>query len=176
MLQHFAESPTKQDLYDTSSSDRGVSAAQIVCEALRLYPPTRRVYRSYQSSTGTFYTVAADIESTHRATVLWGDDALVFLPERWSSLPDSKEWSNEWFLPCGCKPLACPARQEEKGNSPFGLSMVGLLVGSLVAETEGKMEVRGRLPRDGEPLRTEREAYCDLRLSPVVGRRGRGLV
>lgn len=146
----------------------GISATDVAKEALRLYPPTRRVYRTTHSGR----SVAADIETLHRDPAVWPGDgearATNFCPERW--MEDGV--NQDAFLAFGAGPFACPAR------GGFGPKAVALLVGALTEAVEVKDE-RGRgWVVDGrfadvmaaeEPLGSGREAFDGLRL-----RRGGG--
>lgn len=96
----------------------------IVKESLRLYPPTKRIYRAVVRDTGLsiFATLlrsfrvnrihAVDIETLHRRSDVWGADATSFRPERWISMQkDPAE-----FMPFGHGRFACPTRT---GLGPF---------------------------------------------------------
>ncbi|KAF1962595.1 hypothetical protein CC80DRAFT_370653, partial [Byssothecium circinans] len=62
-------------------SATGITAADIVKEALRLYPPSRRIHRAFH---GEFQR--ADIEKLHRSALLGQEDPLTFRPERWQHI------------------------------------------------------------------------------------------
>ncbi|KAK4543468.1 hypothetical protein LTR36_005611 [Oleoguttula mirabilis] len=169
-LQAFSNNPTRDQLEGKTVAGAAVSASNIAREALRLYPPTRRIHREYQKEDGSTIVVAADIEAMQRDPAAWGEDALTFRPERWQNI-SYKEGEAPNFLPFGGKPFSCPARQRHgSGEAPFGVSMIALLVGALVAETSGKWEVVGSLPKVGVPLDTDRDAHDDLvlRRLPVL--------
>ncbi|KAK5113134.1 hypothetical protein LTR85_010952 [Meristemomyces frigidus] len=164
----FVDNPKLTQIDDVVVGMVSVSAADISQEVLRLHPPTRRVYREYQTSDGKTYQAAADIESSHRDTAAWGSDATLLRPERWDGKFDSKDSQDKVFMPFGAKPFACPAkRRSGRGRLPSGVSMIALLVGVLTAETQGKWKLVGGIPRDGEPSETDREAYGGLRFERI---------
>ncbi|KAF2220220.1 hypothetical protein BDZ85DRAFT_33223 [Elsinoe ampelina] len=137
VLVAFANDPSTALLDDNSA---GVSAAWISKEALRLYPPTRRIYRHFQTEEHNI-EAAADIEAIHRQVVLqddghvssvWGTDPSVFRPGRWADITAQVE--NENFLAFGTKPFICVARKGSRERMSFGVAMVGLVVGVLIGE------------------------------------------
>ncbi|KAJ5143570.1 Cytochrome P450 [Penicillium bovifimosum] len=106
-----------------------VSAEDIVCEALRLYVPTRRVRRAYRSSGMEVYEIrSADIEGCHLRSDIWGSKAEEFDPRRWCS---STAGQRACYMPFGRAPFECPAKPN------FGPRMIGVLVGSLLGGLEG---------------------------------------
>jgi len=105
----------------------------------------------------------------HRDTGVWVDDAELFRPERWHDLAEDA-YEGVGFLAFGAKPhFACPARRIFKTNDkmPFGVAMVALIIGVLSVETNGKWKMVGELEEQGVPLKTDREAYHDLKLRCV---------
>ncbi|KAL8982058.1 MAG: hypothetical protein Q9205_003333 [Flavoplaca limonia] len=115
------------------------SVAFFIKEALRLYPPTRRIYRQvHLASDGKSYLVAADIEACHRQPEIWGGYAHQYRPARWRSVTEKQR---EAYMPFGGKPWVCPA------SSSFGPMMIGLLVaafaGLISAEEWELHEVTG---------------------------------
>ncbi|GJD03425.1 cytochrome P450 [Colletotrichum higginsianum] len=87
-------------------------------EALRLYPPTKRIYQASLTAEET-----ADVESMHHDKRIWGPDALEFRPSRFDKLTRDQEHA---YMPFGVGKNACPA---ENG---FGRKMVSFLVVVLV--------------------------------------------
>ncbi|OJD32593.1 cytochrome p450 [Diplodia corticola] len=170
-LAAFLHDPTPSAFHEVVDADadadadaeRGaaVSAAAVAKEALRLYPPTRRVYRDLPLPAGR---VAADVEGVQRDGAVWGgggvDDARSFWPRRWVAAASG---GGGPFLAFGGAPFLCPAR------AAFGPMMVAVLVAALVeALPEAEFEMDGMLAGEmanvGEPLSNEREAYGDLRV------------
>ncbi|THZ70960.1 hypothetical protein D6C88_07527 [Aureobasidium pullulans] len=135
--------------------------AHIAKEALRLYPPTRRIYREYHDAAGQKTNVSADIEAMQRDPVIWGDHPKLFLPDRWI---DIAEGYDHGFMPFGAKPFNCPAKRWKNVPMPFGISMIALLVGALIEATQGKWTIHGNFPDKTHPLDTDREAYGDATL------------
>ena len=77
-------------------------------EALRLYPPTKRIHRATSSalhtasSTPTPIIVAADIESLHRDSFIWGHNAHdFFLPRKSQGLIQHQKGA---YMPFGLAP------------------------------------------------------------------------
>ncbi|KAK3711838.1 hypothetical protein LTR37_009356 [Vermiconidia calcicola] len=142
IVQAFADRPTPETL---GMDKTGLTAKRLAREALRLYPPTRRVYREYQDGEGQ-------------------------TPERWVQLETANQMGKIEivdFMPFGTKPFMCPAKRSLSGKLPFGYAMVALLVGVLVKETRDMWEVQSPLPAKEIPLATGREDYADLLLSRV---------
>ncbi|KAL4759081.1 uncharacterized protein BDW70DRAFT_169722 [Aspergillus foveolatus] len=158
--------------------DNGVSVEFLVKEALRLYPPTRRIRRAYQFSGSDPSNRISDIsranvEGCHLDDEIWGPDALEFKPARWSKMSSVQRQS---FLAFGGPPSLCPA------GHVFGPMVIGLLVGVMLDVFGNKngdggewvmgsdderdvSEVRSR-----ERLRNERDAYGGLFLD-LISRR-----
>ncbi|KAK5679599.1 hypothetical protein LTS10_008420 [Elasticomyces elasticus] len=174
IMQEFVDNPTDPQLLDRKDSGVGTrtSASQIAKETLRLYPPTRRVYREFETTEGEVKTVSADIETYHRTADVWKPEPLQFMPERWEG-KESKEFEDPHFMPFAATPFNCPAKRRFKRDEgqpdylPFGLGMISLLVGTLVRQTLGKWKIVGDIPEKSIPLETGREAYNYLRLERV---------
>jgi len=176
ILQAFANTPTIEQL-DENIGRTPVSASDIAKEALRLYPPTRRVYRDLKVD-GEMKRVAADIEDAQRSADPWGDDPLIFRPERWNERNlSNSQVEQRAFLAFSTPPFACPARRryfktESDGNQkpvlPFGIAMIALIVGFMTAGTVNNWDVVGELPPKDQPLETDRESYHDLLLRKRV--------
>ncbi|KAF2871214.1 hypothetical protein BDV95DRAFT_629037 [Massariosphaeria phaeospora] len=157
----------------STADQSGVAAVDIVKEALRLYPPSKRVHRLYYNE-----PQVADIEKCHHSALLGQNDPLVFRPERWLQiLPALRAQAREGskndakmlksgeeqlgFMPFA---LVCTADiAEMKG---FGMKMVALLVAVLCAGLGDEWEVEdlGGLPAKGVVLAVDRMAYGDLML------------
>ncbi|KAI3324676.1 cytochrome P450 [Xylariaceae sp. AK1471] len=110
----------------------------IAKEGLRLYPPTKRVYRATSIEDGDSGIIAADVEACHRDCEVWGPDALEFKPARfhnWSREDTTKSQgqSNRFklqtenfqkfnYFPFSVGTHACPAA------AGFGERIITLLV------------------------------------------------
>jgi hypothetical protein len=78
-----ARNPTKQQLeVPVTEYDARVATIHIAKEALRLYPPTRRIYREYRSDDSQKTNVSADIEAMQRNHTIWQNQPNVFVPRR----------------------------------------------------------------------------------------------
>ncbi|MCJ1350680.1 MAG: hypothetical protein MMC33_000661 [Icmadophila ericetorum] len=158
-LKTFLANPTMEN-FEKPYGSCLVSVSFIVSEALRLYPPTRRVFRAVHLATRDYpEIIAADVENCHRNPAVWGEDAFCFLPARWGNI-DSQ--AVEAFIPFGGKPFTCPAKQE------FGPRMIGVLVAALVVGISEEYDWRALCPHDeissNEPLALARDSYETLTL------------
>ena len=123
-LAAFARNPSYSESSKIASGDAGVTVNFLVKEALRLYPPTRRIYREILPALETnARVVAADIEACHRRTSIWGPDSDQFNPGRWINTTEEMRLA---FMPFGSQPFVCPAKPE------YGPGMIRLLVANLV--------------------------------------------
>jgi hypothetical protein len=140
----FLRDPTQSN-FETGSQGK-IPVKTIVQEALRLYPPTRRIHRFTRPieaipegvmfhilrSVANFFShqlgaaanlkinYAIDVEHLHRDPDIWGEDALDFNPFR------ADNPKRIGFMPFGARPFICPA-----GNS-FALMMIGICVGAML--------------------------------------------
>jgi dihydroceramidase len=122
-LVEYFPNPTIK-LFNKTCPPDGVSASYLVKETLRLYPPTKRVYRGWQDANSSEPTkLAGDIEAVHHSTNVWGRTAKEFDPLRWKNVTREQEAA---FLAFGSKPFECPAKPT------FGPRLVGLLIGILL--------------------------------------------
>ncbi|KAI9042331.1 uncharacterized protein KD926_005626 [Aspergillus affinis] len=143
----FAQNPTKLQ-FETANP---ISAEFLVKEALRLYPPTKRIYRAHKSAAShTHSIIAADIEACHIGPTIWGPGAKTYNPSRWAHL--TKEQKNA-FLPFGSAPFTCPAK------SVFGPRIISLLVGVLFSQLQGDWRLDGVDDLARERLKNERNSY-----------------
>jgi hypothetical protein len=149
---------------DACSGNRNVAVVRaIVCEILRLYPPTRHIHRHIECTGDLPTRATADIEGLHRDKGIWGEDASRFKPSRWTNASLDPTKLKEW-MPFGGSPFLCPAKPD------FGPRLISILVAALVVEFyDEKYELLKEHPRgqkdiarfDG-PLRSERDSYQDL--------------
>ncbi|KAI5196234.1 hypothetical protein E4T39_07860 [Aureobasidium subglaciale] len=168
VLWDFAKQPTKDQLQKpikTGCRAVSIAAIHIAKEALRLYPPTRRIYREHRNARGQKTNVSADIEAMQRDPAIWKDQPNVFLPERWIGVEFGYD---EGYMPFGASPFNCPAKRSKNVPMPFGLSMIALLVGALLEVTEGAWKVYGEFPDREQPLDTDREAYSTVVLGKIL--------
>ncbi|SMR52634.1 unnamed protein product [Zymoseptoria tritici ST99CH_3D1] len=170
-LEDFALNPTLAQL-DKVHTDYGkVSTCMIVEETLRLYPPTRRIYRTFKVAEDEEFEAAADIEGLHRSAAAWGNDALFFNPSRWADKVNDTNFRNDNFMPFGTKPFTCVAKtglvnEAREKCLPFGVSIIAILLGCFSAEVPAGMTPGGG-GADGtwstdQPLKTGREDYRDV--------------
>ncbi len=170
VLHEFLQSPRLATLKDTESSPSGLSAECIVNEALRLYPPTRRIYRKFQLPDKDPEIIAADIEQCHRKQDIWGENALEFKPSRWKEIKretkeDRESMPYAAFMPFGAKRFLCPA------TTDFGPRMIALLVGALATKiSSAEWDLAGGDPSDeptiycNGPLDSGRRAFWSYQL------------
>ncbi|KAK7956435.1 uncharacterized protein PG986_005657 [Apiospora aurea] len=68
-----------------TGSEKEITALMISKEALRLYPPTKRIHRAViPTHKAEPVVIAADIESLHRDTFIWGHNAHDFSSHAWA--------------------------------------------------------------------------------------------
>lgn len=133
-LLEFLESPTTK-VFDKTNPKTGFSPRSIVFEVLRLYPPTRRIYRY---DTDHEVTSMINVEEIQREWSIWNRttqfvvarEAQEFLPERW--LQDVTPDMNQHFLPFGSGPHRCPA------SAHFAPHLIAILLGALSKITKEK--------------------------------------
>jgi hypothetical protein len=174
ILLAFVQNPTPTRFnLELGIGEERISAEYLVKEALRLYPPTRRIRRVFQfadSSSSNHDTIAADVEACQLDTDVWGADALQFEPLRWrkneisaSASAFGVESRDRNFLAFGARPFLCPASHD------FGPMVIALLVGIFLGEFSsgggGKWGLGSNDAADmedvysGERLRNERGVY-----------------
>ncbi|KAI0451962.1 cytochrome P450 [Xylaria acuta] len=120
------------------NNDAEMRALAIAKEGLRLYPPTKRIYRAMSTTDGEGGVAVADVEACHRDCHVWGTDALQFKPTRFHNWPHedatktsrrttqsglhTKGWERLSYFPFGVGKHICPAA------AGFGEKMIALLV------------------------------------------------
>lgn len=161
-LVRYLEDSTVDQFIKTFGED-AVSVSSIVSEALRLYPPTKRIFRKFPRKMGWGKeTIVADIEAVQRDREIWGSQSLEFLPSRWKGLTRGDAKSQKFFMPFGGDLFICPA------EGVFGPRMIGLLVAALVhgisKETGWTLNNDGIWDEPGPhpPLDSSRAAYHSL--------------
>lgn len=164
LLQSYLDRPTSETFNKVDT--RNISVSHFVNEALRLYPPTKRVYRQIPTEPEIgLGVVAADIEFIHHDPNIWGTDAAEFRPSRWRK-GNMNGIMMSAFFPFGMKPLVCPARKV------FGPRIIGLLVASLSVALgqSGEWETVGEsdLLSPG-PLENARDSYKSLAIELKKG-------
>ncbi|KAK2051970.1 hypothetical protein LY76DRAFT_672915 [Colletotrichum caudatum] len=113
-----------REVVEIVSGDAGQGAQlhptvdRFALEALRLYPPTKRIYR-----VSAVLEAAADVESLHHDERIWGPDALEFRPGRFATL--TQDQMNA-YMPFGADKNVCPA------INGFGRRMIASLVVALI--------------------------------------------
>ncbi|RAH58431.1 cytochrome P450 [Aspergillus piperis CBS 112811] len=141
----FALHPTKVQFQENGD---GISAEVMVSEALRLYPPTRRIRRTFRFDDG-------------RNGHIWGTNALEYKPSRFATLTEEQK---EAYMPFGISPFLCPAKPV------FGPRIIGMVVGILFLALQevGSWRLVGRDKHSandyvsGERLNNDRSAFDDL--------------
>ncbi|TKX19394.1 oxidoreductase-like protein 27 [Elsinoe australis] len=168
VLLAFARQPSPGSLKDTTTTSAQISAAHVVKEALRLYPPTRRIYRRFDFGPGHKVDAAADVEAAHRDQATWGADALEFRPSRWQRIPSSHE--RQHFMAFGSSPFVCVARDSHNEHLAFGPGIIALITGLLLEQLPGEsfdLVLEGDEKQEfdqGLPLRNERGDYAAAKL------------
>ena len=156
VLSDFLADPTKARFEDRGPHPNVISAADIINEALRLYPPTKRVYRKFHMAGKTDpEIVAANIEACHRIPAIWGSDSWLFKPSRWTKIGNE---ARNAFMPFGGSTFVCPAKQD------FGPRMIGVVVAALAAHItprDWKLELCVGGPNGGEELGREEPLVSD---------------
>lgn len=125
LMKGFADNPTDWAFTYQGQACENVTVEYIVKEALRLYPSTKSVYRTFQKDDQAGQIlIAADIEGCHRKSKIWQPNPERFMPSRWLDI--SQEAERELFMPFGSSPFTCPAKAH------YGPRIIASLVGALV--------------------------------------------
>ncbi|KAL8664515.1 MAG: hypothetical protein Q9168_007889 [Polycauliona sp. 1 TL-2023] len=144
LLEDFRTRPHTETFSRSPPGDTKVSVAFLVNEALRLYPPTRRINRLvHYASQPKPEILAVDVEQCHRLTEIWGDDSDHYRPARWIS---ANEDMRQAFMPFGCGPWICPA------SGSFGPMMIGVLVAafaSVISKEDWEFQMQSGKPDEG---------------------------
>ncbi|RYP30365.1 hypothetical protein DL767_006273 [Monosporascus sp. MG133] len=110
----------ERDRDSTGEGETEKIALAFAKEGLRLYPPTKRIYRGPPPDGPQRQAWRADIERCHRDPAIWGADSLRFNPLRFFSLTEDQKSA---YMPFSIRPHECPA---ERGG--FGERAIMLLV------------------------------------------------
>ncbi|KAA8893889.1 cytochrome P450 [Sphaerosporella brunnea] len=149
LLAEYLGQPSSPRFY---ASLDGVSPAFLVKETLRLYPPTKRIYRATTEKNW----VAVDVEGLQCSPEVWGKDAEHFRPERWGEA-DAGTW-----IPFGTGTFVCPAKGE------FAPRLIGILVaamlGAVPKDARWTVEHEADDVLRGGRLNNERDGYESLKL------------
>jgi len=139
-LKEFHKKPDDKGAFQARTKG-GVSVEFLVKEALRLYPPTKRIYRRFEmrstEGTETKETVAADIEACHRLPEIWGAESNKYRPARWN---EANKGMFDAYMPFGGPPFTCPA------SGSFGPRMIGVLVAAIapsISASDWQLELVG---------------------------------
>ena len=132
----------RQDL----ANHRCSSLRSIIKETLRLYPPTKNIYRK---NLLTNEIVCISVQTIHRDVKVWGDDALTFRPSRFNNGLTSEQ--TQCYLPFS---ISCPARHG------FAYDFAGGIL-STILMCFPHLDLVESLPAD-KPLDITRNAYRDL--------------
>ena len=165
-LSLFLANPNCSQFEKATGSKDAIAVSHLVDEALRLYPPTRRVYRTFSlppNSETRKETVTADIERCQRDPGIWGLSSLEFEPKRWIEANEDQRKSS---MPFGGGRFQCPAKK-----SGFGPRIIGLLVAAMTDsitadEWELESDENEQVISD-KPLDSDRLAYETLSLSRI---------
>lgn len=143
ILNEFRANPTPVTFSTIQPCKDNVTVEFLVNEALRLYPPTRRIYRHvHLEERQEPELLAADIEQCHRLPHIWGEDSHRYWPARWL---EEDESMRKAFMPFGGGDWICPA------SSGFGTVMIGVLVASfarIISADDWELQLRGEGPDD----------------------------
>lgn len=155
-LHPYADSEDPVELAYSAQHLGRVSMKDIVNEGLRLYPPTRRIYRQIDDE-----KVAVDVEAIHRDTISWGDDALTFRPSRFLGIKPRASC----FLPFGSGVFECPARKS------FAPVMIGVMIAALTMKIGKDYQLGGNgvdeVANVRNPLGNGRNALEDLWIESI---------
>ncbi|KAI0097935.1 cytochrome P450 [Nemania sp. FL0031] len=101
-------------------NDIEMRALAIAKEGLRLYPPTKRIYRAKSTTDGESGVIFANVLACHRNGLIWGADALEFKPRRFHNWSHAEERLS--YFPFGIGRHLCPA------SAGYGDRIITLLV------------------------------------------------
>jgi hypothetical protein len=121
----------------------------ILKETLRLYPPTKNIYRT---DIKTGHNICIDVQSIHHNQNVWGCDALVFRPDRFKEELTAEQKNH--YLPFS---ISCPARHG------FAYTFAGAIVAEILRQCPTFAIVEeSSLPPTDKLLDLARNSYNDL--------------
>jgi len=125
----------------------------ILKETLRLYPPTKNIYRT---NLKTGQDVRINVQQIHRDKNVWGSDALDFRPDRFKENLTAEQ--EKCYLPFS---ISCPARHG------FAYGFAGAIVAEILIRcpTFTIADGSSSLPTD-QLLDMARDSYNDLLVIP----------
>ncbi|KAI5294868.1 hypothetical protein KEM52_003007 [Ascosphaera acerosa] len=153
LIQAVERSPNSAP-HPTEDKD-AVTVTDLVTEALRLYPPTRRVYRMWEFPTSAADVVTkrklvrADIEQAHLDTGFWGEDAAIFNPRRWHG----GSHCHAEIMSFGAGKFTCPAKHD------FAPKAIAMMAGVILRRFD---VLNGPESPVLERLDNDREGYFDV--------------
>ncbi len=181
LLSEFLSQPSEAN-WKKDDGKMELSALNVIAEILRLYPPTRRIYRQYPQEEKR---ILLDLETLQRGRLLAGDDGANFRPNRWLEIKEKflekpvfmeregKESAGlkDFEERLGFMPFAkvCPAGKGD--TQAFGWKMIALLIATLL---EGFDKLEGNnwelwaggkeveFPQVDKALESGREDYLNL--------------
>ncbi|KAJ8110964.1 hypothetical protein OPT61_g6325 [Boeremia exigua] len=158
----------------------GLRPSDIAKEALRLYLPSRHVYRDFDGK-----LFCADIEACHRSHLLSGDNPLLFSPERWSNICPKERAEKVADKASNAKTKALKNSEQDLGYVPFAtycpadkretrafaMKTITMLVAVLGDGLDGEWRLAevDNLRERGIPLESDRSAYGKLELRTQKG-------
>jgi hypothetical protein len=143
----------RSELNCAESSRKCLLLQWVLKETLRLYPPTKNIYRT---NLKTGQNVCISVQQIHHDTNIWGSDALDFRPDRFQEKLNAEQ--NKCYLPFS---ISCPARHG------FAYGFAGAIVAEILKRcpTFTPAEGPSSLPTVNL-LDIARDSYNDLLINP----------
>ncbi|KAI6245116.1 hypothetical protein HI914_06393 [Erysiphe necator] len=158
IARRFIHNPSLNTLNENGFEQ--INMNMIVKETLRLYPPTRRIYRLFDGMKD-----CVDVESLQRDHVIFGPNANKFQPRRWKNIEQEKL---EQYLPFGYGKFKCPARNN------VASMMIAILSSTLILKMGGNCTISKNLGKD--PIPSERNSFDDIELTIINDENFKNLV
>ena len=122
ILERFASHPSSTSFKFPGPAPKHVSADFIIHGALRLYPSTKSVYRTFRTKYWFWKTeVVADIQGCHQRSDIWTNPE-TYDPSRWANI---SEEARQAYMPFGHGDFVCPAKFQ------YGPWIIAVLVAAL---------------------------------------------